>query len=141
MGRAAHIEALYRREADHLHHVVARRVAADHAVIDDACAFAWAQLVASVAVDPDGPHAFAWLATVAIREGWRLARVERRAEVRLDDGLVREAASAVSLTTSSRPARRCACAGDDDTRLAARFRVPLEQIARKRDDLRPHGRR
>lgn len=60
--------------------VVGTVVGASEALIEDACAFAWMQLVGC---QPERATAFAWLRTVAIREAWRLSRVERR-EARLD---------------------------------------------------------
>jgi RNA polymerase sigma factor (sigma-70 family) len=52
----------------------------DETVIDDACAHAWLQLMRC---QPDRDRAFAWLRTVAVREAWRLSKLERR-DVRLD---------------------------------------------------------
>lgn len=76
-SRDQKITALYAREADHLHATVTSRIyGVDRALIEDACAFAWAALVSHPDVDPDSPTAFAWLATVAIREAWRLAKNE-----------------------------------------------------------------
>ncbi|MBE2320391.1 hypothetical protein DVA67_030790 [Solirubrobacter sp. CPCC 204708] len=45
-------------------------------VVDDACAYAWMQLVRrdDVALDRRG---FAWLSTVALHEAWRMAREDR----------------------------------------------------------------
>lgn len=54
---------------------VRHAVNAPGAVIDDACSFAWLQLLRR---QPDRTTVFAWLRTVAIREAWRLAAVERR---------------------------------------------------------------
>ncbi len=64
-----------------LHHAdlltaVRRAVRASDALIEDACAFAWEQLIAC---QPDRQERlFAWLRTVAVREAWRLSSVERR---------------------------------------------------------------
>jgi RNA polymerase sigma factor (sigma-70 family) len=52
----------------------------DEAIVDDACAHAWLQLMRC---QPDRATAFAWLRTVAVREAWRLSKLERR-DVRLD---------------------------------------------------------
>jgi hypothetical protein len=60
---------------------VAWAVDADRALIEDACAFAWRQLLET---QPErGERIFGWLRRVAIREAWRLARRETREE-RLD---------------------------------------------------------
>jgi DNA-directed RNA polymerase specialized sigma24 family protein len=74
--RNARITALYERESENLQRTVAFRVgSADPALIEDACAFAWAQLVRYAdVVDPDSPTAFWWLVTVAVREGWMQVR-------------------------------------------------------------------
>lgn len=49
---------------------------ADPAVIDDACSYAWLQLLRT---QPErGDTLFTWLRTVAVREGWRLAQREQR---------------------------------------------------------------
>jgi RNA polymerase sigma factor (sigma-70 family) len=52
----------------------------DEAIVDDACAHAWLQLMRR---QPDRDTAFAWLRTVAVREAWRLSKLGRR-DVRLD---------------------------------------------------------
>lgn len=67
---------LFRRHHDHLTRAVARAVNASHALIEDACSFAWMQLMR---VQPDRtPALFAWLRTVAVREAYRLSAVELR---------------------------------------------------------------
>jgi DNA-directed RNA polymerase specialized sigma24 family protein len=60
----------------YLRRSVYRHALADHARIEDACAFAWLKLVSrpDITLDRQG---FAWLATVAIHEAWRLPRDER----------------------------------------------------------------
>jgi RNA polymerase sigma factor (sigma-70 family) len=56
-------------------HEVALRAAVRHhvnttdAIIEDACSFAWLQLLRR---QPQRPTVFAWLRTVAVREAWRL---------------------------------------------------------------------
>jgi RNA polymerase sigma factor (sigma-70 family) len=60
---------------------VRRAINASDAVVDDACSFAWLQLLRR---QPDRHAVFAWLRTVAIREAWRLAARERR-DAPLDD--------------------------------------------------------
>lgn len=58
--------------------VIARRVSAPRATVEDACAFAWLQLMR---YQPQrGERLFAWLATVAYHEALRLIGVQRKAE-------------------------------------------------------------
>ena len=67
---------LYAEHAVKLRHFVASRVETSDANLDDACGFAWTQLVAT---PPRRKGSiFGWLATVAIREAWRLHAVESR---------------------------------------------------------------
>lgn len=67
---------LYRRLGAPLERVVRARVRGPAAAVEDACAFAWEQLLR---YQPERSEAlFAWLVTVAIHEGWRLVRIERR---------------------------------------------------------------
>jgi RNA polymerase sigma factor (sigma-70 family) len=67
---------LYVAHAKKLRRLVGGQVSTSDANLDDACSFAWTQLVA---IRPGRRGSiFAWLATVAIREAWRLHRLERR---------------------------------------------------------------
>ena len=75
-ARAEQIAAFYARHADRLHRIVARNVNASEQTIEDACQNAWAILLRRDDITLDD-RAAAWLATVAIREGWRLTRGER----------------------------------------------------------------
>ena len=75
-ARAEQIAAFYARHADRLHRIVARNVNASEQTIEDACQNAWAILLRCDDITLDD-RAAAWLATVAIREGWRLTRGER----------------------------------------------------------------
>jgi DNA-directed RNA polymerase specialized sigma24 family protein len=70
--RDTQVARFYAEHAHGLEHAVARRVHAPHATIEDACQIAWAILLRrpDVTLDQCG---LAWLATVAAREGWRLA--------------------------------------------------------------------
>ncbi|MCA1701016.1 MAG: hypothetical protein LC790_19815, partial [Actinobacteria bacterium] len=75
-GRGDEAE-LYRRLSAPLERVVRARVRGPAAAVEDACAFAWEQLLR---YQPERSEAlFAWLVTVATHEGWRLVRIERRA--------------------------------------------------------------
>jgi DNA-directed RNA polymerase specialized sigma24 family protein len=66
---------LYREHHAALQRSVGRAVNAPPACIDDACSFAWLQLLR---LQPDRETVFGWLRTVAIHEAWRLAARERR---------------------------------------------------------------
>lgn len=67
---------LYHRLSAQLERAVRARVRGPAAAVEDACAFAWEQLLR---YQPDRSEAlFAWLVTVATHEGWRLVSVERR---------------------------------------------------------------
>jgi RNA polymerase sigma factor (sigma-70 family) len=69
---------LFLRHHQRLLRVIAARVSAPLATVEDACAFAWLQLVRH---QPErGERLFGWLATVAYHEALRLIRVERAAE-------------------------------------------------------------
>jgi RNA polymerase sigma factor (sigma-70 family) len=73
--------ALYRLHHERLVRVVRRRVGGSPALIEDACSFAWTQLLCHQ--PPRQPELFGWLCTVAIHEAHRLSRLERRDD-RLD---------------------------------------------------------
>ena len=67
---------LYGRLNRALERAVRTRVTGPAACVEDACAFAWEQLLR---YQPErSERLFAWLVTVAVREGWRLVRAERR---------------------------------------------------------------
>lgn len=65
------VEALYAKLARPLVRMIQRRTGAPPEIVEDACAFAWAQLVAVPPADPDA-RIGAWLYVVASRECWRL---------------------------------------------------------------------
>jgi DNA-directed RNA polymerase specialized sigma24 family protein len=67
-------ERLYITHANRLRRIVAANVNTSGANVEDACSFAWLQLVAK---DPRRETVFAWLAKVAIREAIRLDRRDR----------------------------------------------------------------
>jgi DNA-directed RNA polymerase specialized sigma24 family protein len=61
---------------DRLLRSVRRAINASDALIEDACSFAWVQLLRR---QPDrGPMLFGWLRTTAIREAYHLSGLERR---------------------------------------------------------------
>ncbi len=67
---------LFRLHHANLLRAVRRAVRASDALIEDACGFAWEQLMAC---QPERQETlFSWLRTVAVREAWRLSSVERR---------------------------------------------------------------
>lgn len=71
-NRDQKITRLFESHATRLERVVASKVGATPETVEDACSFAWAQLVAHTDVDPDSASAFAWLVMVAVREVWNL---------------------------------------------------------------------
>jgi RNA polymerase sigma factor (sigma-70 family) len=74
-------ERLFVALADQLVHTVRAIVHGPDAMIEDACSFAWLQLVRC---QPDRETVFPWLTKVAVREAWRLSRRERR-DAHLED--------------------------------------------------------
>ena len=78
----ADLGELYVRYATKLCRVVGSRVNTSDANLDDACGYAWTQLIAT---RPRHDAIFAWLVTVATREAWRLDRLARRAAGTADD--------------------------------------------------------
>jgi DNA-directed RNA polymerase specialized sigma24 family protein len=62
---------LYAAHADKLRRVVGAAVRTSEANIEDACSFAWLQLLCH---QPRRQSVFAWLARVATRQAWRLHR-------------------------------------------------------------------
>src|SRR5512133_3653324 len=67
-------EALYRAHHTRLMGLIAHDVSARPQVIEDACAFAWAELLAR---QPERTSIVGWLRIVARREAIRLARHDR----------------------------------------------------------------
>jgi RNA polymerase sigma factor (sigma-70 family) len=67
-------EALYRAHHTRLLRLIARDVSARPQVVEDACAFAWAELLAR---QPARTSIVGWLRVVACREAIRLARHDR----------------------------------------------------------------
>jgi RNA polymerase sigma factor (sigma-70 family) len=68
-------QALFEKYADRLRRVTQIEVRTTPEIIDDACAFAWVQLLAH---QPERPTVFPWLRTVARREAIRLDGMARR---------------------------------------------------------------
>ena len=105
---------LFGQHNEHLVRSVRHAVVASDALIEDACSFAWMQLMRC---QPRRETAFAWLRMVAIREAWALSRRERRA-LSLDEpgegddnGLVDMVAGVdLDATVEAREALRCVAA-------------------------------
>ena len=74
-------ERLFASHARQLQAVVSRRVRTSRANVEDACGFAWLQLVRN---QPEPAIAFPWLCTTAVREAIKLDRRARQV-VALDD--------------------------------------------------------
>lgn len=70
---------LYERLGARLERAVRARIGGPAATVEDACAFAWEQLLRTQPAR--GEQLFTWLVRVAEREGWRLVRIERRTEL------------------------------------------------------------
>lgn len=66
---------LYTEHAVPLARSVRRAVNTSDAIIEDACQFAWTQLLRH---QPDRDYVYGWLRTTAIREAWLLSARERR---------------------------------------------------------------
>lgn len=75
--RSQAVGAFYAANARDLLHALRRAVGGPDALIEDACSYAWMQLLRCehVALDADG---FRWLYVVAIHEGYRLSDRGRR---------------------------------------------------------------
>jgi len=65
------LEAFYAAEHEALMRAVSKRVTAPHVVIEDACSFAWCQLVARDDIEL-GRGAYWWLFVTASRQAWKL---------------------------------------------------------------------
>ena len=92
-SRSDEVAAYFAEHAPRLERLVRARVSASAETIEDACSYAWCQLVrrADVALDD---RAAGWLYRVAVHEGWRLAALERATvsySPSLDDPEVSEA--------------------------------------------------
>jgi len=83
--RLEQIADMYAKHDDELHRLVrSRQFGHGHIsplVVDDACSFAWTQLLTHdyVNLGPPRWRALAWLTTCAVHEAWRLHRIEYRA--------------------------------------------------------------
>ena len=78
--RQQDLAALYAEHHRSLPRLVAQHTSTDPDTIDDACSFAWTQLLTHHNVDLTVAHwsSLAWLTTTATREAWRLHRQARQ---------------------------------------------------------------
>jgi len=80
-ARNEQIAAMHREYARQLERRVERRARASPETIEDACSFAWLQLLTHTYIDLDAPtteRALGWLTQTATREAWRLEARRRR---------------------------------------------------------------
>jgi len=106
-------EALYRAQHKRLLGLIARDVRARPQVIEDACAYAWAELLAR---QPERTSIVGWLRVVARREAIRLAQCDR-ATVSM---------SAIDSDAFRHPARSTSCpTSDADEQCAVREALVL----------------
>ena len=72
--RLQDVTALYTQHSESLKRLVAKRTTTDPDTIEDACSFAWTQLLTHDSVDLTPPHwrSLAWLTQTAMREAWRV---------------------------------------------------------------------
>ena len=79
-ARNEQIAAMHREHARQLERWVERRARASPETIEDACSFAWLQLLTHTCIDLDAPtwRALGWLMQTATREAWRLEARRRR---------------------------------------------------------------
>jgi DNA-directed RNA polymerase specialized sigma24 family protein len=90
--RLDRIAVMHREHARELERRVARRARAEPQTIEDACSFAWMQLITHPSIDVDGPSygALAWITRAAVHEAWRLQSRRTRDELLDEVALKRE---------------------------------------------------
>ncbi|HEV7883055.1 MAG TPA: hypothetical protein VGO81_05775 [Solirubrobacteraceae bacterium] len=78
-ARLRRVSAMVTQHDAQLHHVVRLRGSRSAAIVDDACAYAWIQLLAAEHVDLRPPlwEALAWLTSCAVRHARMLDAVQR----------------------------------------------------------------
>lgn len=74
-SRSDEIAGYFAEHAPRLERLVRARVKASAATVEDACSYAWCQLVRRTDIVLD-ERAAGWLYRVAVHEGWRLAALE-----------------------------------------------------------------
>lgn len=79
--RLEQIADMYAAHRAQLHRVVLRRGTTSDAIAEDACSFAWMQLLTHDYVELEPPRwgALAWLTQTALHQAWKLNATERRA--------------------------------------------------------------
>ncbi len=90
--RLDQIAVMHREHARELERRVARRARAEPQTIEDACSFAWMQLITHSSIDLDEPScgALAWVTRTAVHEAWRLEARRARDELLGEAALRRE---------------------------------------------------
>jgi DNA-directed RNA polymerase specialized sigma24 family protein len=79
LDRDEHIARFYLRYADELRRAIRFKARGlDNALIDDACAFAWEQLLQRPDIELERHRAYLWIYKIAVRQAWKLARAQRR---------------------------------------------------------------
>ena len=124
-GDEAH---LYDRYHHQLYRLVLASSGQDPAIAEDACSFAWMQLLRH---QPDRPTVLGWLRQVAVREAWLLAKQARRKTPLADSELACE-----QLADAPNPGH----AAVDPAEIVA-GRHQARQAAQVLDDLHPRGAR
>jgi DNA-directed RNA polymerase specialized sigma24 family protein len=78
--RLRRVSAMVTQHDAQLHRVVRRRGSSSAEIVDDACAYAWIQLLAAEHVDLRPPlwEALAWLTSCAVRHARMLDAVQRQ---------------------------------------------------------------
>lgn len=76
-SRTEAIEALYAAKSTELHHAVRRAVNIPEDLVEDACSYAWCQLIANERIAAE-TTSFGWLYVVALRQGYVLSGRLRR---------------------------------------------------------------
>ena len=91
-SRLARIAAMHRQHARELERRVSRHARSELQTIEDACSFAWIQLITHPAIDLDEPSegALAWMTRTAVHEAWRLEARRARDELLDEVALRRE---------------------------------------------------
>ena len=118
--RNEQIAVMHREHARRLERCVERRARASPETIEDACSFAWLQLLTHTCIDLDAPNwrALGWLTQSATREAWRLEARRRR------DGLVDHVALERELGLREQTAHGADEVVDQRERLALVAQIP-----------------
>src|SRR3954451_19385279 len=94
------LTALYAEEARALERAVGRSVVASQTIVEEACSYAWCQLIRRLDdVDPE-PGVFWWLYRVAVRQVWKLTAKDRRC-IPVGDGSAVVAAAGLAMPSAA----------------------------------------